>query len=211
MLVLSRSGGVVNIRESSSTASRVVHQMSGTTPGGSLTGSQEVVEGHRWHEVNLVTGGTGWVRGDVIRTVARTGKQRQVILTTIHDCGDQSLGVLTVIENNRVIFIAKSLELPFKNNANRISSIPAGKYQCKWTHSPRFKRNMYLVDGVPGRSGIRIHAAMYVSHLEGCIALGNVLKDLNKDGLLDLQHSGDTCKEFEALMGGENFELIVKR
>ena len=53
-------------------------------------------------------------------------------------------------------------ELPEKDNASNASCIPAGKYKCVWTYSPVFKRQMYLVESVPGRSGIRIHSANFM-------------------------------------------------
>jgi hypothetical protein len=132
-----------------------------------------------------------------------------VKITIIHDDGMQRLGVLTVIRNNKVIFFCKTLERPYINNQNSISAIPKGIYDCFWTISTRFKRKMYLVDGVPGRSGIRIHPANYVAQLEGCIALGNVAKDINGDGNMDVLHSGDTCAAFEKLMDGKAFKLQI--
>jgi hypothetical protein len=135
----------------------------------------------------------------------------KVTLHTIHDCGEQTLGCLTVVNANRVIFLCKSLELPDRNNKQGVSSIPAGTYLCKWTYSNTFKRNMYEVLGVAGRAGIRIHSANYASQLRGCIALGDSTKDLNKDGLLDITHSGNTVKSFEELMKGQDFYLEVKR
>jgi hypothetical protein len=134
-----------------------------------------------------------------------------VTLHTIHDCGDQTLGCLSVVSKNKVLFLCKSLELPDKDNAKSISSIPAGRYLCKWTMSPRFKRNMYEVTGVPGRAGIRIHSANYARQLHGCIALGDSAKDLDKDGLLDITHSGATCAAFEKLMNGKDFYITIKR
>jgi len=72
-------------------------------------------------------------------------------------------------------------ELPDRGNAPNLSRIPSETYLCKWTYSPAFKRMMYLVTGVDGRSGIRVHPANlmgdrtkgFKSHLYGCIALGN--------------------------------------
>lgn len=134
---------------------------------------------------------------------------KQVKLTTIHDDGTQRMGVLSVIENNKLIFLCKTLELPYNENQNGISAIPKGEYNCVFTMSSRFKKKMYLVDGVPGRAGIRIHPANYARQLQGCIALGSIAKDLDKDGNLDIIHSGDTCKEFEAFMEWKPFRLTI--
>lgn len=71
-------------------------------------------------------------------------------------------------------------ELPARENKNNVSCIPAGTYRCIFNMSRAFRRLMYLVDGVPGRSGVRIHSANYMGdealgfrcQLKGCIAPG---------------------------------------
>jgi len=52
------------------------------------------------------------------------------------------------------------------------TAIPTGKYKVLWTYSPRFKKMMPLVNGVPGFSGIRIHSGNTNSDTDGCILLG---------------------------------------
>lgn len=59
--------------------------------------------------------------------------------------------------------------LPTLENAEFI--IPEGKYELKMTWSPRFKKMMPLVDGVKGRSGIRIHRGTIPEHSKGCILM----------------------------------------
>ena len=49
--------------------------------------------------------------------------------------------------------------------------IPAGTYPCKMTWSPRFKKQMPLIDNVPGREGIRIHMGTKPEHSHGCILM----------------------------------------
>ena len=61
-------------------------------------------------------------------------------------------------------FILSTLE-----NAEFI--IPEGRYELKMTYSPRFKKMMPLVDGVKGRSGIRIHTGTIPEHSKGCILM----------------------------------------
>lgn len=73
--------------------------------------------------------------------------------------------------------------LPIAHTLERVSTIiPAGRYPLRYTvsdratrgrlWSPDAQRRLPLVDDVPGRSGIRIHAANVASELEGCTALG---------------------------------------
>lgn len=82
-----------------------------------------------------------------------------------------------------------TVELPWKNNAKGVSCIPAGTYQMAFTMSNRFKVPLWLVLDVPGRAGVRIHAANFAHQLEGCIALGMGRADLNGDGVPDVTQS----------------------
>ena len=130
----------------------------------------------------------------------------EVLLIRTSDDGKQTLGALTIKGSD---FGCKTIERAWKNNENMISCIPKGSYFVKWTPSPRLKRSTYEVMNVPGRAGIRIHPANYSSDLHGCIALGSSFKDLNMDGLNDVIHSGDTVKQFEALMQEKSFVLRI--
>lgn len=49
--------------------------------------------------------------------------------------------------------------------------IPDGTYTVSVTYSTRFKKMMPLVDGVKGRSGIRIHTGTIPEHSKGCILM----------------------------------------
>ena len=135
---------------------------------------------------------------------------KKVILTRTSGNDKQTLGVLTTDG-----FTCKSLELPDKNNASRVSCIPLGTYVCKYTKSPLFSKNAgkdvftYAVLNVPKRAGIRIHSANYARQLLGCVALGSAHKDLDIDGQLDVIHSGDTMRKFEDVMNREDFELTI--
>lgn len=135
---------------------------------------------------------------------------KKVILTRTSGDDNQTLGVLTTDG-----FTCKSLELPDKNNASRVSCIPSGTYVCKYSKSPLFSKNAgkdvftYTVLNVPKRAGIRIHSANYARQLLGCVALGSAHKDLDIDGQLDVIHSGDTMRAFEKHMNYEPFELTI--
>ena len=47
--------------------------------------------------------------------------------------------------------------------------IPAGTYPLRLTWSPRFRKNMPLIDEVPEREGIRIHMGTRPEHSTGCV------------------------------------------
>lgn len=72
----------------------------------------------------------------------------------------------------------RTLELPWKNNAKKISSIPPGTYLLFWLRSPRFGL-VYHVNEVANRSSVLIHSANFAgdaaagfeTQLQGCIAL----------------------------------------
>jgi hypothetical protein len=106
-------------------------------------------------------------------------------------------------------------ELPWRENKANVSCIPVGNYVCRWTYSQRFKRFMYLVDGVSGRTGIRFHSANFMgdvndgckSQLNGCIALGEKLGTMNKQKALLL--SKPAIRRFEEAMGKETFKLQI--
>jgi hypothetical protein len=82
-----------------------------------------------------------------------------------------------------------TMELPWVHNKPSISCIPEGSYVVEKTYSPRFKKDMYLIKDVPGRSGIRFHSANYVFQLEGCVALGLEKQDINGDGIINIVNS----------------------
>jgi len=73
--------------------------------------------------------------------------------------------------------VLHAVELPWRDNARRVSCIPAGTYQCALVNSPRFGK-VYGVKNVPGRSHILIHASNlagdvykgWITQLHGCIA-----------------------------------------
>lgn len=109
-----------------------------------------------------------------------------------------------------------TIELPWRDNKPNISCIPGGEYECRLVYSPRFKRNLYTVLGVPGRSCIRIHAANhagdvskgYISHLHGCIAPGMRVGTLG--GQLAVLSSRTALRLFMDALKGEPFTLTVE-
>lgn len=66
--------------------------------------------------------------------------------------------------------LCKTIELPYRNNAVRISCIPEGRYEIRKRYSPKFKHH-FEIQQVTGRSFILIHPANNASkELRGCIA-----------------------------------------
>ena len=68
--------------------------------------------------------------------------------------------------------VAKTCELPWKDNAPDLSCVPAGRYWVAREYSPHFKRDLFELKGVPGRAECKFHPANVPHELKGCIALG---------------------------------------
>lgn len=52
------------------------------------------------------------------------------------------------------------------------TAIPTGEYDVTITYSPKFKRNMPLVNNVKGFDGIRLHSFNTAEECLGCIGFG---------------------------------------
>lgn len=72
------------------------------------------------------------------------------------------------------------VELPWKENLQGLSCVPAGEYIARIVHSAHFGRPVYLLENVPDRTAIEIHPANWggdvelglYSDLRGCAAPG---------------------------------------
>lgn len=114
-----------------------------------------------------------------------------------------SLGTLLVYDGSKQIFKCDSLERGWVNNENMISCIPTGTYKIVLEHSPRFKKELWEIKGVPGRSECKIHIANYFWQLNGCIALGGSRKYIDKDLVMDVANSRNTVNDFHKIMGND--------
>ena len=104
-------------------------------------------------------------------------------------------------------FYGHTLELAWKDNQNRISSIPKGVYKTvkRFSEKSKYKyEHLHILD-VPNRKLILLHIGNYPKNTKGCILLGNTRA---------LNFVGDSRKAFYKLMydltNFEEIELIIK-
>lgn len=76
------------------------------------------------------------------------------------------------------LFLCFTIERPWLDNKQQLSSIPPGRYLVKKRVSPKYGHHWHLQD-VPGRSLILIHDANIMTELRGCIAVGGKMGVLN--------------------------------
>lgn len=124
------------------------------------------------------------------------------------NCDKQTIGILFVVDSlNRIIYSCSTLELPDFNNQKKISNIPVGVYKVVKRNSAKYGNHFHILD-VPNRDYILIHQANYVRQLEGCIAVGNMFTDIDKDGLIDVANSVATMAVLNTLLPNE-FEAEI--
>ena len=110
-----------------------------------------------------------------------------------------------------VIYVTESLERGWNNNERMISCVPKGRYTIKLEWSNRFGANLWELKNVPNRSECKLHSANYWNQLNGCIALGLSLRDINGDGEVDATSSRRAMKDFSKAMGNAlEAEIIIR-
>jgi hypothetical protein len=122
----------------------------------------------------------------------------------------QVLGDCVITEDDQELFSSKSLERADNNNQRMVSCIPEGEYKCVLEYSARFKTDLWEIKGVPNRSECKFHSANYWHQINGCIALGDRLVDIDNDGFRDVLNSKNTMKKFHKVLEGlTEIQLIV--
>tara|TARA_R110001632_G_scaffold3448_2_gene15425 strand:+ start:73 stop:507 length:435 start_codon:yes stop_codon:yes gene_type:complete len=121
---------------------------------------------------------------------------KRVVLQRVWMDENQSTGSLIVLDKFRQpIYISPCIERGDRNNERNVSNVPTGTYPLVWENSPKFGMVWELKD-VPNRSECKIHSANMWDEINGCIAPGTYLGELNADGYYDTLASGDALKRF---------------
>lgn len=106
-------------------------------------------------------------------------------------------------------FNAFSLELPWRDNKQTISCIPDGTYHAAKYNSPKHGK-VILLEDVPKRSFIEIHAGNYTHQILGCILIGDGIKFLDDDDIPDVTNSRATLAKLLNILP-ERFKVLIKR
>ena len=123
-----------------------------------------------------------------------------LLLSRIATNDSGTFGVL--LWNNQPF--ALSLEDPWRNNKQNISSIPAGTYLCKRVNSPKFG-DTFEITGVQNRTHILFHKGNTHEDTEGCILIGEEFGILTGEPALLSSSKG--FSEFQRLTS--NIELFI--
>jgi hypothetical protein len=142
---------------------------------------------------------------------------RRLLLIRARSTDQGTLGALMREDGSR---LAWTMELPWRENRPRVSSIPPGapppgEYVCRLRRSPKFG-SVYEVTGVVGRSLILMHPGNwggdvskgYRSHVLGCVLLG--LYRGTREGQLAVMVSRPAVTRLEREMQGRPFTLEVR-
>lgn len=113
---------------------------------------------------------------------------------------NQTLSSLVVYEQSKPVFSSLALERGWRNNEPQVSSVPLGTWYAVFEYSPKFDMYLWEFKQIPDRFECKIHASNYWFNLNGCVALGRKLKDMNHDGYHDVTDSRNTIKEFHTVL-----------
>ena len=127
----------------------------------------------------------------------------EIIIQRYKEDENQTTGTLTVIDvNGWPVFTCPCIERGDHANQRQISNIPPGRYPLVLEYSRKYNQKLYELKSVPGRSEIKIHSANFWHELNGCIAPGSYLKNLNGDKYHDVAASKRALNDFHRVMNG---------
>lgn len=126
---------------------------------------------------------------------------REYILRRIYQSPDVTLGAFG--EAGSPPFIV-TLELPWKDNAHKVSCIPDGRYNVIRYPSPKRGYDVPMLVGVKGRDSIEIHIGNTVEDTDGCILVGM------QYGVRGIEQSVRAFNMLKEMLGDEPFILTVQ-
>lgn len=129
----------------------------------------------------------------------------------------QTLGELSILNNDGELFKLRTLELPWLNNQRFVSCIPEGVFFCEYRYTTIFKHH-YLIKNVPNRTMILFHALNFAGQpnprtnkveTNGCIGVGLHHFDIDKNGIIDLASSIVGMDRMFKIIGKQDFVLKI--
>ena len=108
---------------------------------------------------------------------------------------DCTIGII----NHNSGFRCVSLELPYINNQPFLSCVPEGLYWCAKRVSHK-NGQVFELENVINRSAIQCHPGNYTRQIEGCILPGEAIKDIDRDGILDVTNSKATHRKLMSIL-----------
>lgn len=128
----------------------------------------------------------------------------EIILQRLYQGKDCTIGTLSM---DRKI-LCHTLENPWKDNKEDISSIPEGRYSCIPYSSEKYP-NVWKLNSVKDRTNVLIHNGNYEEDTEGCILVGSNVA--NYKGKNMVTNSRLTLNKLHSDIGiGRSFTLIIK-
>lgn len=128
-----------------------------------------------------------------------------ILARLTHSAFEPTFGVLMTDEHHKV---AVMLELPWKNNLPDESCVPAGSYTCVRYRSPKRGYDVFLLNGVPGRSAIEIHIGNSVHDTDGCLLIGTRYGTVN--GVPAVTGSGAAFQSWMSMQANvQSFTLTI--
>lgn len=124
-----------------------------------------------------------------------------IILLTKDKGNNQVLGELLLYDRFRRIFDCKVLQ--------RFPGIPVGNYKATIYKSPKLKREVLLLNDVPGHEYIEIHNGNYYYDSSLCFLVGKDFTDIDSDGLQDVTDSRNTLDRLLKLIPPEGVNVSV--
>jgi hypothetical protein len=116
------------------------------------------------------------------QTGTRAGKPFDIVIQRNLTCIDNAtVGSLTIGGSE----IARTLELPFKDNLENVSRVQAGTYDG-FIRTDGTKGWRIELKNVPNRTNVQLHVGNYTKDTEGCVLLGLDVSTANTS-------TGTTC------------------
>lgn len=117
------------------------------------------------------------------------------------------MGVFGELTVEGTQFSCYTVERPWIDNLPNVSCIPPGEYNLVWGRYNRGGYDVYEVQGVPGRSLIKVHRGNTMHDLRGCIAPGDALGCIN--GVWAVLRSRPALEAFHRATGGHSGVIAI--